>query len=319
MINLCTQHGVDGMTDEKVYDIVIIGGGPAGLTAALYAARYKMNTIVIGGELPGGLISEAHEVCNFPTYKSISGMELSQKMIDQVMSYGIEIKYDMVVRIIRENDMYRVVCGTGSEYLGKTIILATGSRRRKIGVPGEEEYTGKGVSYCATCDAAFYRDKVVAVVGGSNSALTAALLLSNYARKVYIIYRGERFWRPEQVWVEQVMNNPKIEVLFKSNVKEILGDDNTVTGIKLTDDRRVDVDGVFIEIGTDPNTDIAKDLGVDMDDRGYIKVNKKQETSLPGVYAAGDVTDNPLKQAITACGEGAIAADSAYQYIRSQS
>ncbi len=319
MINLCTQHGVDSMTDEKVYDIVIIGGGPAGLTAALYAARYKMNTIVIGGELPGGLISEAHEVCNFPTYKSISGMELSQKMIDQVMSYGIEIKYDMVVRITREDDSYRVVCGTGSEYLGKTIILATGSRRRKIGVPGENEYTGKGVSYCATCDAAFYRDKVVAVVGGSNSALTAALLLSNYARKVYIIYRGERFWRPEQVWVEQVMNNPKIEVLFKSNVKEILGDGNTVTGIKLTDDRRVDVDGVFIEIGTDPNTDIAKDLGVEMDDRGYIKVNKKQETNLPGVYAAGDVTDNPLKQAITACGEGAIAANSAYQYIRSQS
>lgn len=293
--------------DRTTYDLVIVGSGPAGLTAAVYAGRYLLNTLVIG-DINGGMISEAHKVCNFPTYDSITGMDLTEKMVGQVKSLGVKI-ISGHVKDVKQDKLFEVRT-KDSMYTAKKVILATGSKKRKLDVKGETEFLGKGVSYCATCDASFFRNKVVAVVGGSNSALTAALLLSDYANKVYIVYRQERFFRAEPAWVRQVEKNEKIETIFSSNIREISGSD-FVQKIILDSDKEIPVDGVFVEVGLIPNIELAKKMGLDLDD-GHILVDKFQKTSIPGIFAAGDITDNPLKQAVTAAGEGAIAANSAY-------
>ena len=295
---------------EKMYDLIIIGSGPAGLTAAVYAGRYLLDTLVIG-DLYGGMISEAHEVCNFPSYESITGMELTTRLVGQVKSLGVTIKSGHVDEITK-NKVFQLKV-KDSVYKAKKIIIATGSKKRKLGVKGEKDLLGKGISYCATCDAALFKDKIVAVVGGSNAALTAALLLSEYARKVYIIYRQERFFRAEPAWVRKVESNEKIEPLFNSNIKEIKGSD-FVEGIVLDSGDMIVVDGVFVEIGLIPNIGLAEQLGLDIDS-GHIKVDKFQNTSIHGVFAAGDITNNPLKQAVTASAEGALAANSAYRQI----
>ena len=301
--------------DEKIYDLIIVGSGPAGLMAGVYAARYKLDTLIFG-KLPGGLISEAYEICNFPTYEMITGMELSQKMINQVMKLGVEIKYEEVSEIRKNEENLFVVKSISGEYLARRIILAIGTERRKLNVKGEKECTGKGVSYCATCDAAFYKDKTVAVVGGGDTALTSALLLSEFAKKVYIIYRRDRFFRAEPTWIEQVEKNEKIEPVFNSNIIEIYGDE-VVRGVKLDTGKDLKLDGVFIEIGSVPDTRLPDMLGIKTE-KGYIVVDKYQRTNVEGVYAAGDITNNPLKQAVTACGEGAIAANSAYESLRDE-
>lgn len=293
-----------------MYDLIIIGAGPGGLTAALYAARYKLNVLVLG-KLHGGSISEAYEVCNFPTYEKIKGFELSMKMMQQVKKLGVEVKSENIKVVERKED-YFMIRGN-KEYEAKKIIISTGTERRHLGVKGEKEFLSKGVSYCATCDAAFYRDKIVAVVGGSDSALTAALLLAEYATKVYIIYRKDKF-RAEPTWIELVEKNEKIEKIFNSNVLEIFGD-KKVEGIKLDNESKLNIDGIFIEIGSSPDESLAKSLGINTQS-GFIIVNNKQETNIRGVFAAGDITNNPLKQVVTACSEGAIAAYSVYEEIK---
>ncbi|MCD6558091.1 MAG: FAD-dependent oxidoreductase [Candidatus Aenigmarchaeota archaeon] len=297
--------------EEKAYDLIIAGAGPAGLTAAVYAGRYLLNALVIG-ELEGGMISEASEVCNFPSYESITGIELTKKLVKQVKSLGIEIKQERIIEI-KKNKEFEVKTNI-STYRAKKIILATGTKKRKLNIKGEKEFLGKGVSYCATCDAAFFKDKVVAVVGGSDAALTAALLLSEYAKKVYIVYRRERFFRAEPTWIKRVEENKKIEPLFNSNIKEIKGS-NKVESIVLDSGEELSVDGVFIEIGLVSSTELAEQLKLELDD-GYIVTDRHQRTSLPGVFAAGDITNNPLKQAITAAAQGAVAAASAYEEIK---
>jgi len=296
---------------ENFYDMIIVGAGPAGLTAAVYAGRYLLNTLVIG-ELKGGTISGAYKVCNFPSYKSITGMELTGKLVEQVRFLGIEIKQERVEEIKEKNGFE--VKTSGSVYSSKAIVLATGSEKRKLNVKGEKEFLGRGVSYCATCDAAFFRDRVVAVVGGSNAALTAAILLSEYAKKVYIIYRKGFFFRPEPAWIKQVEENEKIETVFNSNVKGIKGS-KSVEKIALDSGRELSVDGVFVEIGLTPNAGLAEKIDLNLD-KGHIITDKNQKTSLQGVFAAGDITNNPLKQAVTAAAEGAVAATSAYEYIK---
>ncbi len=294
-----------------LYDLIIIGAGPAGLTAGVYASRYLLKTLIIG-KLPGGMISEAHKVCNFPSYKTISGMKLTKKIIEQVKDLGIKIKQENVEEI-KKNKVFEVKTNNSS-YRAKKIILAIGTEKRKLNVPGEKEFLGKGVSYCATCDAGFFKNKIVAVIGGSNAALTAALLLSEYAKKVCIIYRKEKFFRAEPTWISQVEKNKKVEIIFNANIKEIYGI-NSVNRVKLDTKKDLKVDGVFVEIGSIPDEKISKQLKLKTEEN-YIVVDKKQQTSLEGVYAAGDITNNPLKQVITACGEGAIAATSAYEEIR---
>jgi len=295
---------------EKIYDLIIVGAGPAGLTAAVYAGRYLLNTLVIG-ELKGGTISQAHNVCNFPSYKSITGTELTKRLVEQVRYLGIKIEHGRVEAIKKNGDFE--IKTSSSIYRSKTIILASGSEKRKLNVSGEKEFLGRGVSNCATCDATFFKDKNVAVIGGSNAALTSALLLSEYAKKIYIIYRKEKFFRAEPAWIKQVEDNKKIQPVFNSIIKEIIGSNN-VEKIILDSNRELYVDGVFIEIGVIPNTGLAEQLNLDLDN-GYIITEKTQNTSLQGVFAAGDITNNPLKQAVTASAEGAIAASSAYELI----
>ena len=313
------------------YDLIIIGAGPAGLTAAVYAARYKLNVLVIG-KIPGGLMGEAHEVCNFPTYDKITGFELVKKMVEQVKKLEVEIKHEEVLDIEKGTE-FQIVTGK-NKYFAKKIIIATGSKRRSLGVEREKELTGKGLHYCATCDAGFYKDKIVGVVGGGDAALTSALLLSKFAKKVYIIYRRDKFINAEPTWTEEVKKNKKIELIFNSEIEELIGkeklegiklapkgvpsveEDVNTEGkkVKLKDGKEVELDGLFVEIGSVPGCAIAEKLGVKMKNN-YIIVDKNQGTNVEGVFATGDVTDNPLKQIVTACGEGAVAGYTVYKEL----
>ena len=291
------------------YDLVIIGSGPAGLTAALYAARYKLKTLVLG-QLHGGIASEAWEICNFPTYGRVKGFELMMKMIKQVQDLGVEIKNEEVVDVTKN----LIVKTDKKEYSAKKIIIATGTERKRLELPREKELLGKGISYCATCDAAFYKEKTVGVIGGSDAALTAALLLSRFAKKVYIIYRKDKFYRAEPAWVDEVQKEKKIEPIFNSNVIELIGE-KKLEAVKLDNKKEIKVDGLFVEIGSTPNVEIAKKLGIKISDE-YIKTDEQMRTSLKNVFACGDVRDSPLKQIITACSDGAIAANAAYEDIQ---
>ncbi len=295
-----------------VYDLIVVGSGPAGMTAGLYAGRYKMNTLIIG-EVSGGLAAEAVEVWNFPSHEKITGLELMKKMEDQVKKLGVDIKSE-TVKGIKKVDSGFSVKTLSKEYSAKNIILATGREKRKLGLKDEGKFLGKGVSYCATCDAAFFKDKEVGVIGGGNSALTAALLLSRFAKKVYIIYRKDKFFRPIPRWVEEVNKNKKIETIFNAEVVGLEGKD-FLEGVVLKEGRKLKLGGLFIEIGATPASVLAEGLGVELNKYGFIKVNRKQETNVGSVFACGDITDNFLKQIITACGEGAVAAYGVYDKV----
>jgi len=288
------------------YDVVIIGAGPAGLTAALYSARYNLRTLVIG-ELVGGLTLEAFKVCNFPSYENISGLDLINKMKKQIEGLGVEIKQEEVTDIKKGFE----VITNKAKYSSKKIILATGTKKVELHLPGEDKFLGKGISYCATCDAAFYKDKIVGVIGGGNSAITSALLLSQFAKKVYIIYRQAKFFRAEPTWVKEVEKNKKIQPIFKTTVTNLTGD-KTLKEVELSDGKKLKIDGLFIEGGSVPWNGLFNKLKLKLDGN-YVAVDKEQRTNVKGVFAAGDMTNNPLKQIITACGEGAIAAYTVYK------
>ncbi len=298
-----------------MYDVLIVGTGPAGYTAAIYSARYNLNTIQIG-EMPGGLISEAPDVCNYPAFKSISGMELSNKMEEQVKDLGVEVVYDEVIDIHGEDLDFKVKAKR-DEYKAKKIILATGQERRRLGLKRENELKGKGVSYCATCDAAFYDDKTVGVVGGGDAALASALLLSDHAEKVYILYRRDEFFRPEPIRIKEIEQRDNIESVFEVNVESLIGEEK-LKAVELDNSERMEMDGLFIEIGSIPNSDLAEELNIELTEDGYIKTDRERRTNVQGVYAAGDVIDSPLKQAITAAGQGSEAASTAYEELKEE-
>lgn len=290
------------------YDVVIIGAGPAGLTAAIYSARYKLKTLVIG-QLAGGIASEAWEICNFPTYGRVKGFDLMQKMISQVKELGVTVLNEEV-KEIKKN----LVLTNKKEYSTKKIIIATGTQRKRLELPKEKEFLGKGISYCATCDGGFFKDKIAGVIGGSDAALTAALLLSRFAKKVYIIYRKEKFFRAEPAWVDEVKKEKKIEPIFNSEVVELIGE-KKLEKVKLNTGKEVILDGLFIEIGSNPNSELAKKMGVKTKE-GYILTDERMRTNISGVFACGDVVESELKQIITACAQGAIAANCAYEEIQ---
>ncbi len=299
---------------ENVYDTIIIGSGPAGLGAAIYTLRFNMKVIVIGKEF-GGLITTTDTVENYPGFPRISGFDLMQQFKAHCDSINAQIVDDEVLDIQISNKLFRVKCGFG-DYVGKTIIYATGGKHRKLGVPGEAEFTGKGVSYCATCDGPLFKGKILGVVGGSDSAAKDALFLSEHASKVYIIYRRQEI-RAEPINKVRVAKNPKIEVIPETIVKKIKGED-FVTHVVFQDGKEFPLDGVFIEIGADPASELAKRLGVKTNEKGEIIINTASETNIPGFYAAGDVTQQIYKQAITGVAEGVIAAFSAYTFINGQ-
>ncbi len=301
-------------------ELIIIGAGPAGLGASIYASRYKLDHLVIGSEI-GGQVTEASRIENWAGEKSISGRELMDKFIAQAKELGAEIIQDEVERTEKIDDGFKVFTQGGKEYTAKALILALGMRPRKMNIPGEEKYVGKGVSYCATCDAMFFRNRKVAVVGGGDAAATAAIHLAEFVERVYLLYRDSFNWNPS--WEYQLNQNSKIEKVCCSEVKEIVGD-NKVSGIiyeEKGERKKLSVEGIFIEIGSIPGVTIAKDLGVEVDDQDYIKVDQTQATNVENVYAAGDVTtgSNKFRQIITAVAEGAVAAGSVYKKLKMNS
>ncbi len=304
--------------EKNTYDLIIIGSGPAGLTASIYASRYKINHLVIGKE-PGGQANEAYQIENWPGTTSISGFELLQKMREHAEKLGAGIVMDSVSSIAKNNDIFEITTPSG-QYQTKNVILATGMEYRKLQIPGEAEFKGKGVSYCPTCDAAFFKDKVVAVIGGGNSAGSAALLLAQYANKVYVIYRGDKL-KVDPAYQEKISASGKIEVVYNTNVREIKGEDKVkkiILDKKHDDSEELAVQGVFIEIGSEPGVELVEQLGIETDEQGFIKVNSDQTTNIPGVWAAGDATNgsNKLRQIITAAAEGAVAAGSVYRNMQ---
>lgn len=302
-----------------IYDLIIIGAGPAGITASIYASRFKINHLVIG-EIPGGLITEAHSVCNFPGDNKINGFDLMQKMQGHAKELGAEIKeMERVVEIKKEGDEFSLKTESGQNFLAKNILLATGTKHRKLGLVEEDKYLGKGLAYCATCDAMFFRDKIVAVVGGGNSAMTAALYLAEVAQKVYLLVKGDEL-NGEMVWAEQIEKNPKIEVKYQTEVIKLKGD-NKLEGIDLKNSNaeieELILDGLFVEIGTQPELLLSAQLGLETE-RGYIKVDIAQKTNVLGVWAAGDITtnSNSVRQVITACSEGAVATQDIFTVLQ---
>lgn len=296
------------------HDLVIIGAGPGGYSAAIYAARYKMDVLMIG-QMPGGIAATAHDIRNYPGFPKISGMELMMKMIEQAKLLGVPVKQDVVLGVKQYQEGILVKTNK-EEILAKKIIIATGTARRELGIPKEKELTGKGVSYCATCDAGFYQDKVAAVIGGGDAALTAALLLAKFAKKVYLIYRQKEFTKAEVSWIDDVKNNEKIEVMFEEEVLELIGEEK-LEKVKLKSGAELELDGLFIEIGGTPNTKLAEELGLELNN-GSIIVDKDQRTNVASVFAAGDVTDRPFKQIATASGDGATACFGAFKEIRKE-
>ncbi|MDO9399296.1 MAG: FAD-dependent oxidoreductase [bacterium] len=299
-----------------MYDTIIIGSGSAGMTAGIYAVRRKMKTLIIGRQV-GGQIAMASTIENYPGFKVIDSFELIQKMEDQVKSLGVEMKTEEVEEIIKNNDIFSVITNKG-QYLCKTIIMAMGLSPRWLNVSGEKEFSGKGVSYCANCDGPLFKNKVVAVVGGGNAALDAAEVLSKIARQVFLIHRTSRF-RGFEALATKVQQRDNIEIIFDSNVQEIIGQ-NKLEKIKIINsitnkDREINLDGLFIEIGREAYTGIVADL-VKLDVNKKIIIDLNCQTSQSGIFAAGDVTQVSFNQIVIACGQGAVAALSAYKYLQ---
>jgi len=287
-----------------MYDIIIVGAGPAGLTAALYALRANKKVLIFEANTYGGQIINANKMENYPGIKSISGFDYATLLYNQVMDLGAEIKYETVLRI----DENKNVITNNDTYNSKTIILATGAKNRKLGIKNENEYLGKGLSYCATCDGNFYKDKIVAVVGGGNTAITDAIYLSDIASKVYLIHRKDSF-RADDKYIIELKEKNNIEFILNTNITDIYGD-NILEGIKLDNGLDINVNGLFIAVGQEPKNAIFSEL-IDIDEKGYIISNDGVHTNVNGIYVAGDARVKNLRQVITAVSDGAIAATTA--------
>lgn len=299
------------------YDIIIVGAGPAGLSAAIYAARRKAKVVVLEAETVGGRITKTPLMENYPGTPNISGPELAKRMREQVEALDVKIKIERVTDIWKEEDSF-VVKTEMASYNAKAVILATGVQQKKLGIKEEEKFIGRGVSYCAICDAPLFAGKTVAVMGGGDSAAKTALLVAAYANKVILIHRREAL-RTEPLLQDRLFANKKIQVIWNKVVEAIKGE-NLVEGVTLRDTKtseKIDlpVGGIFVELGGIPATVLARKLGIETNERGYVKVDKHQRTNVNGFFAAGDVTDFPLRQVSTAVGEGATAAVSACVYI----
>ena len=304
---------------DAVYDVAIVGAGPGGLTAAIYAGRARLNTIVLEKLSIGGLITVSDWVDNFPGFpEGVSGEELGERFRKQAERFTGPISLNAVTSIRKEDNLF--VLGTEhGDVRAKAVVLSTGSEPVKLPVPQEEKFRGKGISYCATCDAAFFRNKVVAVVGGGDAALHEALYLSKFATKVYLVHRRMEL-RAARMLQEEVAANPAIELKLNAIPVEVQGERKVealvIEDVQTHQQETLHLDGIFGSIGEKPNSELVKDL-VDLTDGGLIKIDANKETSLKGLFAVGDVTTTPLKQVITACADGAVAIISAEQYIRS--
>lgn len=313
-----TQIGGTKMSEEKIYDVVIIGAGPAGMTSAVYTSRANLSTIMIERGIPGGQMANTEEVENYPGYESILGPELANKMLDHAKKFGTEYAYGDVKQIIDEKP-YKIIDLGSKQYKAKAVIVATGNKAKLLGVPGEKEFAGRGVSYCAVCDGAFFRNKELIVIGGGDSAVEEAVFLTKFASKVTIIHRRETL-RAQKILQDRAFKNEKIEFIWNSTIDEIYGE-TKVQGAKVRNLQTGEVtdlsaDGVFIYVGMVPLISAVENLGI-TNEAGYVLTNDNMETKIPGIFAAGDVREKTLRQIVTATGDGSIAAMAAQHYIES--
>lgn len=305
-----TQSPAETEQEDQIYDLIILGGGPAGLTAALYAGRARVKTLVLAGSLPGGQPMNTDIVENYPGFPDgIDGPELGQHFVNQAKRFDAEIVLDLVTEVDFSSRPFTIRTH-GKTYQAQAVIVATGAVPRRLGVPGEDKFFGRGVSACATCDGFFYRDKRVVVVGGGDSAVAEGIFLTRFASEVIIVHRRDEL-RATKIYQEQALSNPKIRVVWDTVVEEVLGE-QTVNGVRVrnvkTDETSViETDGVFIYVGMVPTTELFAGQ-LEMDDWGYIVSDHRQQTNIPGVFVAGDVQDPLYRQVVVAAGTGAIAA-----------
>lgn len=307
------------MTETNtIYDVIIIGAGPAGMTAAVYTSRANLTTLMLERGIPGGQMANTEEIENYPGFEHILGPDLSTKMFEHAKKFGAEYAYGDVTEII-DGEEYKTIKAGSKEYKTRAIIVTTGAEYKKMGIPGENELGGRGVSYCAVCDGAFFKQKELVVVGGGDSAVEEGVYLTRFADKVTIVHRRDEL-RAQKILQDRAFANDKIDFIWSHTVKEIHDDGNgkvgSVTLVSTEDDkeREFKADGVFIYIGMLPLTKPFSELGI-LNAEGYIVTNEKMETSVPGIYAAGDVREKTLRQVVTATGDGSIAAQAAQHYI----
>lgn len=305
------------MTEENIYDVIIIGAGPAGLTAAVYTSRANLSTLMIERGVPGGQMMNTEEVENYPGFDSIVGPDLSNKMFEHAKKFGAEYAYGDIKEVI-DGKEYKIIKAGTKEYKARTIIIATGAEYKKLGVQGESELGGRGVSYCAVCDGAFFKNKQLVVVGGGDSAVEEGVYLTRFAEKVTIVHRRDEL-RAQKILQDRAFSNEKIDFIWNHTVKQINEKDGKVGSVTLVStvdgsEQEFSCDGVFIYIGMVPLTKPFEGLGI-LNENGYIETNEQMETNVPGIFAAGDVREKQLRQIVTATGDGSIAAQSAQHYI----
>ena len=303
-----------------MYDTIIIGAGPAGMTAALYAARSNLKVALLERGIPGGQMNNTADIENYPGYANISGPELAEKMFEPLENLGVEHLFGLVEKIEDRGD-YKEIITEDERFEAKTVIVASGANHRHLGVPGEEDYNSRGVSYCAVCDGAFFRNEDLLVVGGGDSAVEEAIFLTRFAKSVTIVHRRDEL-RAQKVLQDRAFANEKIRFVWDSVVESIHGDERKVTGVtfknvKTGETSQADFGGIFIYVGLDPVSEFAADLGI-TDEAGWILTDHQMKTSVAGIYAVGDVRQKDLRQITTAVGDGAIASQEAYKYLTEQ-
>lgn len=303
-----------------MYDTIIIGAGPAGMTAALYAARSNLKVALLERGIPGGQMNNTADIENYPGYANISGPELAEKMFEPLENLGVEHLFGLVEKIEDQGDFKEIIT-EDERFEAKTVIIASGANHRHLGVPGEEDYNSRGVSYCAVCDGAFFRDEDLLVVGGGDSAVEEAIFLTRFAKSVTIVHRRDEL-RAQKVLQDRAFANEKIRFVWDSVVESIHGDERKVTGVtfknvKTGEVSQAEFGGIFIYVGLDPVSEFAADLGI-TDEAGWILTDHQMKTSVAGIYAVGDVRQKDLRQITTAVGDGAIASQEAYKYLTEQ-
>ncbi|WP_044893543.1 thioredoxin-disulfide reductase [Bacillus alveayuensis] len=305
------------MAEEKIYDVIIAGAGPAGLTAAVYTSRANLSTLMIERGVPGGQMANTEDVENYPGFDHILGPELSNKMFEHAKKFGAEYAYGDVTEVV-DSEEFKIVKAGNKEYKARAVIIATGAEYKKLGVPGESELGGRGVSYCAVCDGAFFKGKDLIVVGGGDSAVEEGVYLTRFANSVTIVHRRDQL-RAQKILQQRAFENEKVDFIWNHTVKEIHEVDGKVGKVTLvhtqTGEETVkDIDGVFIYIGMVPLSKPFENLGI-TNEAGYIVTNERMETKVPGIFAAGDIREKSLRQIVTATGDGSIAAQSAQHYV----
>lgn len=308
------------MSEQQMYDVIIAGAGPAGMTAAVYASRANLNTLMIERGVPGGQMVDTEDVENYPGFENILGQELSTKMFEHAKKFGAKYAYGDIKEVV-DHGHYKTVIAGDKKYDTKTVIITTGAQYKKLGIPGETELTGRGVSYCAVCDGAFFKEKELVVIGGGDSAVEEGIYLTRFAKKVTIIHRRDEL-RAQKIIQERAFKNEKIQFVWDTVVEKINEKDGkvgslSIRNVKTDETGTFETDGVFVYIGMDPLSEPFTSLNI-VDEEGYIPTNENMETEIPGIYAAGDIRVKDLRQIVTATGDGSIAAETAIKYIEEQ-